>query len=97
MNKVTVSININVRPSGNGRFVAYLGDRPLCRPTSTPFFTAARVLLNEGASPDTPLAMRHEGSPIVAMRSTIEEAAGLTVVEENKKGIRVRKYHPPRL
>lgn len=90
-----MSINITACPLGDGRFFAYLGNRPPCKATSTPFYSAARVLLDEGVSPDTVLTMRHEGSSIVSMRSTIGEAARLTVTEEDKKGLRVRKYRPP--
>lgn len=90
-----MSINITAYPLGDGRFFAYLGNRPLCKASSTPFYSAARALLDEGVSPDTVLTMRHDGSSIVSLRSTVGQAAKLTVVEEDKKGLRVRKYRPP--
>lgn len=90
-----MSINITIYPKGRGRFTAYLGERPLCKATPTPFYSVARVLLDEGVSPDTVLTMKHKGSSIVSMRYTLGEAARLTVTEEDKKGLRVRTYHPP--
>ncbi|MCB5177577.1 hypothetical protein [Microvirga lenta] len=90
-----MTINITVQPIGDGHFRAYLGDRPLGRATSTPFFSAARALLSDGVSPDTVLTMTHEGSSIVSLRSTVGEAAKLTVTEEDKKGLRIKKYRAP--
>jgi hypothetical protein len=41
--------------------------------------TAARALLAAGCEPDTPLEMRHEGSPPAALTSKAGIAAKLTV------------------
>jgi hypothetical protein len=39
-------------------------------------------LLSEGVAPATPLHMRHAGSEVIALRSTVGGAAGLTVDED---------------
>jgi hypothetical protein len=49
---------VNVR-SG---FRALVVKRPLCEGTTTPFLTAARVLLAKGADPDAALVMRRPGT-----------------------------------
>jgi hypothetical protein len=81
------TLRLVVRPVSRGSYAAHLDDRELCR-SSTPFFAAARVLLAQGYDPSTVLAMSHEGSATVAIRSTIGRAAGLTVDEPPKGGIR---------
>jgi len=91
----TMTINIIVRSLGDGHFRPYVGSRPLGRATSTPFYSAARVLLSEGVSPDTVITMQHEGSSIISLRSTIGKAARLTVTEEDRKGLRIKEYRPP--
>jgi hypothetical protein len=73
-------ITIILNPIGRGRFAAALDERVLCR-SRRPFLDSARVLLAEGADPATPFAMRHAGSDYDALRSTIGQAAGLTVLE----------------
>jgi hypothetical protein len=86
-------MNITIRPLGRGRFVASLGQRVLCK-SKTPLLTAARILQAEGVPNDTPISMTHEGSSIVAMRSTVGQAAGLIVEETDKKGPRFKTYPP---
>ena len=73
---------IIVRPVGRGRFEATLGERILVESTRTPLLAAARILQGEGVPDDTPLAMRHAGSQIIAMRSTVGAAAGCTVSDK---------------
>lgn len=85
-------MNITVSPAGRGRFHARLGDRHLAT-TKTPFFDAARILKDEGVPLDQPLAMIHEGSNTVALRSTVGAAAKLTV-QDNDQGVRLRRYNP---
>lgn len=75
-------------------YEARLNGVPVCQ-SLTPFFTAARALLDAGHSPDTPLAMKHDGATITSLRSTIGQAARLTVTEEDKKGLRIKKHRPP--
>jgi hypothetical protein len=49
----------------------------------TPFYAAARALLDRGASPMAMLRMRHRGSATVSMSGVICELAKLTVVEDD--------------
>lgn len=92
-------LNLTVQPVGsrNGRYVpkflAFLGERLLTE-SKTPLLTSARILLAEGVHPDTVITMTHRGSSVVAMRSTVEAAAGLVVEETETRGPRFRKYHP---
>jgi hypothetical protein len=86
-------MNIIIRPLGRGRFAASLGQRLLCK-SKTPLLTAARILQAEGAPDDTPISMTHEGSSVVAMRSTIGKAAGLIVEETDTKGPKFKAYRP---
>ena len=77
-----------------GKFSAHLLDgRKLLSSSRQPLLDAARVLLAQGIPPETPLAMQHKGSAIIAMTSTVGEAAKLTV-EEEPGGPRFRKWRP---
>ena len=86
---MTGPIIITVRPSPRragssvALFDAWLGKKHLCR-SATPLLTAARVLLAEGTSPDTELAMRHEGSDMIALRATVGGAAALCAEEGDR-------------
>ncbi|QRM28685.1 hypothetical protein [Microvirga sp. VF16] len=82
------TLHLTVRPVGRDRYAALLDSQELCR-SSTPFFAAARQLLAQGRDPSTPLSMRHEGSAIVALRSTIGKAARLTIQESAKDSARI--------
>jgi len=75
-------------------YEARLNGFPVCQ-SLTPFFTAARILLDAGHAPDTPLAMKHDGASTTSLRSTIGQAARLTVTEEDKKGLRIKKHRSP--
>jgi hypothetical protein len=86
-------MNLTIRPIGRGRFAAFLGQRLLCT-SNTPLLTAARILQAEGVPDDTPISMTHEGSAVVAMRSTISEAASMIVEESGAKGPRFKPYRP---
>jgi hypothetical protein len=55
---------------------ARLGERLLCEAATTPFLTAARVLLAESADPDAVLAMRRPGTDHDALRARLGTAAG---------------------
>jgi hypothetical protein len=90
---ISATIGVRFRPLGQGRFAAMFAGRELCR-SRTPLLTAARVLLEEGWSPDCPLHGSHEGSPIVALRSTIGAAARLTVWEPDREGISFEAWSP---
>lgn len=87
------SYDLTIRPATKGRFTARLGERALGT-FRLPFFESARLLLSEGASPDAPLTMRHEESPIVGMRGTVGDAASRTVVENEGDGPRFGRYQP---
>jgi hypothetical protein len=78
-------VEIVVRPcaSGRGRFQAVFAGEVLCA-SRTPLLTAARVLRRRGISDDTPLVMRHEGSAVIAMRTTVGVAVGLTAEDRNR-------------
>jgi hypothetical protein len=86
-------MNITIRPLGRGRFAASLGQRLLCE-SKTPLFTAARILQAEGLPDDTLITMTHGGSFVVAMRSTIGEAASKIVHETDKEGPKLKRYRP---
>jgi hypothetical protein len=74
---------IIIKPASPGKFEAYEGDRLLCV-SRQPLLDAARVLLAEGADPDTPIAMRHVGADYDALTSTVGGAAKLIVTERDK-------------
>ena len=59
-----------------------------------PLFDGARRLLAEGVAPDTALTTRRRGSPIIAMRSTVGEAAKWTVAERNRGGLHKERWQP---
>ena len=80
-----MALVVIVSPLGRGQFEARLEGRVLVGSTTEPLLAAARVLLAEGAPPDTPIAMRHAGSEHDALRATVGRAARLTV-EAGKDG-----------
>jgi hypothetical protein len=86
-------MNITIRPLGRGRFAASVGQRLLCE-SKTPFFTSARILQAEGVPDDTPITMTHDGSSVVAMRSTVTKAASKVVHETDKEGPKLKRYRP---
>ena len=63
----------------HGRFVATLDGRQLY--LQQPLLDAARVLINGGIDPATPIATRHTGADFDAMTSTVGAAAKWTVKE----------------
>src|SRR5258706_933047 len=83
---VSPSLNADGRNAYSTRgqlFDGKVDDRSVVKRSTTPFCAAARVLLAEGADPATKLVMRHEGSSHDALRSTVEVAAKLTVVDSS--------------
>ena len=64
----------------HGKFAATLDGRQLCI-SRQPLLDAARVLINEGIDPTTPIATRHAGAGFDAMTSTVGTAAKWTVKE----------------
>jgi hypothetical protein len=92
-NQLRTSMNITICPLGQGRFAASVGQRLLCE-GKTPFFTSARILQAEGVPNATPISMTYEGSSVVAMMSTVGEAAGKIVHETDKEGLKLKRYRP---
>ena len=88
-------IEITITPTNRHRhhYDAYIGSTLLCT-SRIPFFDGARVLLSKGYDPNTPLTMRHQGSALVSLRSTIGSAAKLTVVENGRDGPVFGAYEP---
>jgi hypothetical protein len=86
-------IRIEVRPAARpGLFTASLAGRDLCT-SRQPFLDASRVLLGEGARPETALVMRWAETGTESLRSMIGVAAKLTVREECHDGApRFRSY-----
>jgi hypothetical protein len=87
-------IELVLVPAGIGRYVATLDGKSIVRPTRQPFLDAARVLLALGHDPATLIEASHRGSAIVAMRSTIGEAAKWTVEESDRGGLRKKLWQP---
>jgi len=87
---------ILVTPLGRGQFTARVGDRVILKSSRQPLLDAARVLAGEGVPPDTRISMRHEGSPHLALTSTVGKAAKLMVEENERRGPRFVswKAHP---
>jgi hypothetical protein len=75
------------RPARSYRFIATVGDggRVLGAFTA-PLLGSARVLLAEGILPEAELGLRHYGSSIIALRSTVGGAARLAVSESGGDG-----------
>ena len=84
-----MKITITIKPAGYSqrgpRYEAYLNGTRLCVST-TPFLSAARVLLREGVPTKAVLAMRWEGGVTDCLTSTVGKAAGLTVRETARDG-----------
>ena len=66
----------------HGKFVVTLDGRQLCI-SRQPLLDAARVLINEGIDPATPIATRHAGAGFDAVTSTVGTAAKWTVREDS--------------
>src|SRR4051812_15886626 len=90
-----VALRLTLRPaslsSEGQRYAAVLDGRELCT-SRQPFFDAARVLQSEGVAPDTVLETGHEGSTIIAMHSTVGEAARWAVEEDATGRMRRREW-----
>jgi hypothetical protein len=81
--------------AGIGRYLATLDDKAIgIKPTRQPFFNAARALLALGHDPATMLEARYRGSKIIAMCSTIGEAAKWRIKETDKRGLEKLIWSP---
>lgn len=70
--------------SAHEKFNWRVGDIESPAPTTTPFFTAARYLLDNGlAQPGDNIEMMHEGDSYVSLRSLVGKAAKLQVSERD--------------
>lgn len=81
----------------HGRFEIVLpnGNHPSLRASRTPFLTAARYLLAEGANPDAVIEMRHAARPdVIALSGRLGTVAKLDV-HEGPNGPRFHKWRPP--
>lgn len=75
-------IRITVEEIGlrRGLFAAHMDERTLAV-SRTPLFSAARVLIDEGHSPDDEICMQHIDSATVSIKTTVGVAARLSVEE----------------
>jgi hypothetical protein len=74
-----------------GYFAATCNGRQLCR-NRQPLLDGARALLEAGYSADAAVVMRHAGSQVDALRSTIAAAAKLTVNEDHMRFARWKAF-----
>ncbi|MFO1038017.1 MAG: hypothetical protein U1E45_14365 [Geminicoccaceae bacterium] len=86
-----LSLDLEPEPGRPGFYRAMLGARCLTV-SRQPFFDAARVLLRDGADPNTEIRARHVGANGPALRSTVGEAARWTVKERDRGGLRREPY-----
>jgi hypothetical protein len=75
---------VTVSKAGYGKrgqlFNSSIDGRRIVWSSTTPFLDAARVLINEGVTPYTPIFMFHEGCSYYSLKSTVGKAAKLTVI-----------------
>jgi hypothetical protein len=89
------SIIVIVAPlDRRGRFSVRFDGRSLVSASRLPFCDGARELVRLGYQPELVLLMRHEGSSAVALRSTIGEAAKLTVEDSDRGPPGFRAWKP---
>jgi hypothetical protein len=75
---------IEVRPAARpGTYIAAIAGRDICT-SRQPFLDGARILLREGASPETVIVMRWAGTTTDALTATVGAAAKLTVKEPDR-------------
>lgn len=81
------------------RFHAVTDDGEVVATSRQPFYAAARALQAQGYDDEIVLTASHEGSPVLAMRSTIGVAAGWSVIEGERTGLSrvVFQDRPPAL
>lgn len=88
---ITIEVCPVPRPA---RFAAYVNGEHVAT-SAAPFLAAARKLAERGVAPETPIQMRHKGSEIVSLVSTVGHAAALRVREDADRGPRfVRRASP---
>lgn len=87
-------VEVIARSRGRGWFSAVVNGEVLVLSTATPLFAAARVLSKRGVDDDTELVLKHFGSDIVSIRSTVGACKELTVVDPAREGPFFRKFTP---
>jgi hypothetical protein len=75
-------------------FDAAVDGRAIVARSTQPLLDAARALLAEGIDPRTWIVMRHAGTVLDALRSTVGVAAGLTVKDDGGGKPVFGKWHP---
>lgn len=92
----TIDLVLVPLPATPGRYSVRWpgGVRVLVRSSRQPLLDAARELLAVGYPPETVLTTRHQGSDIVAQRSTVGEAAKWTIKERDRGGLRRELWQP---
>ena len=79
------AIKVAVSKAGYGKrgqlFNSSIDGRRIVSSSTTPFLDAARVLLNEGVNPETPIFIFHEGCSYYSLKSTVGKVAKLTVLD----------------
>ena len=95
---MTDVLRVILRPAFNrhgarlhDKFVVTLDGRQLYI-SRQPLLEAARVLINEGIDPATPIATRHAGADFDLMTSTVGAAARWTVRETETEGPRFVRW-----
>lgn len=94
---VTLSVRPVDRPASSraaahGLYQARLDGWLVCE-SRTPLLSGARVLLELGFDPETPLQMQHDGSATIAMITTVGEAARLSV-RDRYGTVRFERWKP---
>jgi hypothetical protein len=90
-----MSVIVTISRRGNGRYLARVDGLELLV-SRTPFLVAARKLLEFGYSPNDMIVMRHSGSEVDCLTSTIGAAARLRVSEpdDGKQSPTFRAWRP---
>jgi len=88
------TITLVVKPADKpGRYEVMIeGSGTLLGATRLPFYESARELLRRGFNPEAGIAFRHDGSATISMRSSIEQAANLTVDDDSSGRPKVRAF-----
>src|SRR5580765_7652107 len=89
----TIVLVIAERARRDGKYTAHCNDELIVADSRQPFVDAARILLNRGVNPASPLVMRRSLDGPDVLRSIVGAAAKLTV-EETPLGPRFNIWRP---
>jgi hypothetical protein len=78
-----IILEVQETAARRGRFDGWVDNRQVVASSRTPFLTAARALLKDGADPAEILLMRHRRTGTDSLRGPIGKAALLAVRETN--------------